>query len=137
MTDAQMIKRKLSLQQWTAIIAERNTSNLTVAEYCKQNNLSRNAYFYWLRQLRDEAIELSSVYKPIDDTFIDKNNRIVELIPAGNNSSAVPITIPEDKTPRSNENESIKISIGDINIHAYLDTSDELLSKVIRVIRNA
>ena len=33
------------------------TTDLTVKEYCTRNNLSRNSYFYWLRQLRQEATD--------------------------------------------------------------------------------
>lgn len=55
--DTRLAKRNYSIQQWKAIIQDRNNTNLTVDEYCKQNGLSRNSYFYWLRIIREEALE--------------------------------------------------------------------------------
>lgn len=43
--DTRLAKRNYSIQQWKAIIQDRNNTNLTVDEYCKQNGLSRNSYF--------------------------------------------------------------------------------------------
>ena len=54
MSSVRTIKRNLNLKRWAAIIADRNTTDLTVDEYCKRNNLSRHSYFYWLRLLRQE-----------------------------------------------------------------------------------
>ena len=54
--DTRLAKRNYSIQQWKAIIQDRNNTNLTVDEYCKQNGLSRNSYFYWLRIIREEAL---------------------------------------------------------------------------------
>ena len=50
--DVRKAKRALNNQQWKAIIEDRNSSGLTVAEYCRQNALSRDSYFYWLRIIR-------------------------------------------------------------------------------------
>ena len=58
--DTRLAKRNYSIQQWKAIIQDRNNTNLTVDEYCKQNGLSRNSYFYWLRIIREEALEQSA-----------------------------------------------------------------------------
>ena len=57
MSDIRAVKRNISMQHWAAIIADRNTTDLTVKEYCTRNNLSRNSYFYWLKQLRQEATD--------------------------------------------------------------------------------
>ena len=46
--DTRLAKRNYNIQQWKTIIQDRNNTNLTVDEYCKQNGLSRNSYFYWL-----------------------------------------------------------------------------------------
>lgn len=43
--DTCMAKRNCSIQQWEAIIQDRNNTNLTMGGYCKQNGLSRNSYF--------------------------------------------------------------------------------------------
>ena len=45
------------LNEWASRFAEQKSSGLTVAEWCKQNNLSEHRFFYWKRQLKEEAIE--------------------------------------------------------------------------------
>lgn len=58
--DTRLAKRNYNIQQWKTIIQDRNNTNLTVDEYCKQNGLSCNSYFYWLRIIREEVLEQSS-----------------------------------------------------------------------------
>ena len=58
--DTRLAKRNYNIQQWKTIIQDRNNTNLTVDEYCKQNCLSRNSYFYWLRIIREGVLEQSS-----------------------------------------------------------------------------
>lgn len=53
--NTRLAKRNYNIQQWKTIIQDRNNTNLTVDEYCKQNGLSRNSYFYWLRIIREEV----------------------------------------------------------------------------------
>ncbi len=55
--DTRSAKRYYQLQQWRTIIQERNNSGLTIDEYCSQNGLSRNSYFYWLRLVREELLD--------------------------------------------------------------------------------
>ena len=67
------------MQHWAAIIADRNTTDLTVKEYCTRNNLSRNSYFYWLRQLRQEAADSEEFKCITQNTVRQEENQIVEL----------------------------------------------------------
>lgn len=45
------------MQQWAQVIHARNESGLTVKDYCEENSISENAYYYWLRKIRETAIE--------------------------------------------------------------------------------
>jgi hypothetical protein len=45
------------LHEWASRFSDQKSSGLTVAEWCKQNNLSEYKFFYWKRQLKEEAIE--------------------------------------------------------------------------------
>ena len=44
--------RRFRLQEWSRIIQDRIESGLTIEKYCSEHNISRDAYMYWLRQLR-------------------------------------------------------------------------------------
>ena len=45
------------LNEWASRFADQKASGLSVAEWCEQHNLSQYKYFYWKRQLKEEAIE--------------------------------------------------------------------------------
>lgn len=44
--DTRSAKRNYQLQQRRTIIQDRNNSGLTVDEYCNQNGVSQNSYYY-------------------------------------------------------------------------------------------
>lgn len=48
--------RLIRLKTWEGIVNDRIQSGLTVKAYCEEHNISRDAYMYWLRQLR--AVEI-------------------------------------------------------------------------------
>ena len=81
MSDIRAVKRNISMQHWVAIIADRNTTDLTVKEYCTRNNLSCNSYFYWFRQLRQEATDSVDLKSLTRNTVRQEENCIVELLP--------------------------------------------------------
>ncbi len=48
------------LEAWASRFAEHRASGLTVADWCRQNNISKHSYFYWKRKLKDEAVVSNS-----------------------------------------------------------------------------
>jgi hypothetical protein len=44
------------LASWASMFSDQKTSGLSVAEWCLQNNISKNRFFYWKRKLKDEVI---------------------------------------------------------------------------------
>lgn len=57
--DTRLATRQVRMSQWAEVIRDRNESGLTIREYCAQHGISRDAYFYWLRKIRESAIEAS------------------------------------------------------------------------------
>ena len=55
--NTKLVTTQVSLQNWMITFKERQSSNLTIEEYCRQHNLSKNAYYYWLRKARKVALE--------------------------------------------------------------------------------
>lgn len=45
------------LKTWAESFQNQKESGLTVMEWCSQNGVSKNAFFYWKRRLRDELVE--------------------------------------------------------------------------------
>ena len=47
--------KKVRKSQWMNIIQQWSASGLTKTEWCRRNNISPKSFFYWQRQLRQEA----------------------------------------------------------------------------------
>ena len=52
------------LAQWAEIIQERNSRGVTIDSYCLSKGISKNAYYYWLRKLRQTASEQLAELQP-------------------------------------------------------------------------
>lgn len=121
--DTRSIKRNYQLQQWRKIIQEQAASGLTIDEYCKQNGLSRNSYFYWLRLVRVDAVNAQQ-----------NSAGFVELkLPDHSNASVpciTPVSAPEQ------EYSQLTLSVNGVVIRVTDRTSSELLARTIEVIRH-
>ena len=95
--------------QWADIIKECKESSLKVDDYCAQHGISRNAYFYWLRKLKEAAFTHSG--------FVEVRQQ-VEV------SSCYP-------SPK------LTASLNEIVLGIDENTPMELLANVIKVLKNA
>ena len=121
--DTHSVKRNYRIQQWKAIIQDRNNTDLSVDEYCKQNGLSRNSYFYWLRIIREEALK-----QPSASGFVE-----LSLQAANDPGISMVTPIPAEKPAPS----QLTLSVNGITIQVTESTSSSLLAKTIGVIKNA
>lgn len=55
--DTKLVTANVRLSQWNAIIQDRIHSGMTVDEYCEVKDISRNRYYYWLRKVKQTAVE--------------------------------------------------------------------------------
>ena len=44
------------LNEWATRITEQKSSGLSVVEWCRQNNTSKDKFFYWKRLLKNETV---------------------------------------------------------------------------------
>ena len=58
MNDIQTVTQNVRLQQWTAIIQDRQTSGLKVDDYCSEHNISRNAYYYRFAEVNPSFLKM-------------------------------------------------------------------------------
>ena len=95
--NTQLATTQIRLANWANIIHARNESGLSINEYCRQNGLSRGAYFYWLRKLRTAALESAGT------RFVEVQNPVPEICvdhPAGSvtievGNARIHVTDPE------------------------------------------
>ena len=113
MNEIQTVTKNVRLQQWTSIIQDCKTSGLKVDDYCTEHNISRNAYYYWLRKVKEAAIEKSEcLFAEVNPSF----TAVVEDSPGAS---------------------SVSICLGDAVIHVNEGVSLQLLHSVIGAVRNA
>ena len=104
--NTKLATKEIRLQEWASIIKSRKASGLKVDEYCKQHNISRNAYFYWLRKVKERAL--------LQAGFVE-----------------VPVT--DCRRASNTFDASIVIKAANTEICINDDTSSELLSRVLGV----
>jgi len=75
--NTQEIAKEYRLSQWTQIIKACKESGKSVKDFCEDNGINRNAYFYWQRKLREAACkELAKIDEtpgPTPDGWIKLN----------------------------------------------------------------
>lgn len=121
--DTRSAKRNYQLQQWRKIIQEQTASGLTIDEYCKQNGLSRNSYFYWLRLVRVEALNAQQNTAGFVELRLPvEHNDVVPCV--------TPISAPEPELSQ------LTLSVNGIVIQVTDHTSSDLLTRTIEVIRH-
>ena len=119
--NAREVTTKYRMKEWTGIVQDRINSGLTINEYCDQNGLSRNAYFYWLKKIRNRII--------IDTPALTEES-------TQNPISFQELSIPEPSVPVVTPQDQISIGINGMTINVTKDTSKELLLRVLEVARH-
>lgn len=57
MNEIMEIRQQVRLNQWSAMVQEREDSGLSVKAFCKQAGIATKTYYYRLRRLREAAIK--------------------------------------------------------------------------------
>ena len=102
--------KQVRMQHWVSVFRDRTESGLTVNEYCEQHSITKDSYYYWLREVRKAAIQ-----------------------------SAGPV-FAELKPPASIDREirfqpEMEIQIKEACIRINRDTPESLLARTIRLMK--
>ena len=112
MNEIQTVTKNIRLQQWSGIIQDCKASGQRVDDYCAEHDISRNAYYYWLRKVMEAALEQTAgVFAEVNPSF------------------ATPLPYSEASP--------VSICLGDAVIHVNEGTSSHLLKMAIEAVRNA
>ena len=114
------IVHQTNLNKWTDIIREQQSSSLTVKDWCSQHQVSKDQFYYWKRKLKDTFVE-----SPLPD-IIPISSGVSEPCCTSCTTDATVPTLSY-----------VTISINDISIEITDNTSELLLTKVIKAVRNA
>lgn len=57
MTQEIAVRNSYRLGEWSEVIRQRQESGMTVTAFCEQQGISTKSYYYWLKKLRNTALE--------------------------------------------------------------------------------
>lgn len=107
--DTQIAVQEYRRQQWGGMIQACRSSGRTVKAWCDENGINPKSYYYWLRKLRDAALEEGTAPKLVQICM-------------------------EESAPYPGN--SIKIRISGCELELQEGTSGELIERTLRAIRN-
>lgn len=128
MNETQLAVREYRSNQWMKIIQDRNQSGLTIREYCQQNGVNQNAYYYWLRIIRHQAMEK-------ENTAIQQQE-FVE-IPSLQVPETTSYKPPVDPELPEDSGSGLTLEYKGVRIQVQTSTSMQLLSKALEVVGHA
>ena len=59
MNEITEVKRQIGLNQWSAMVREREDNGLSIRAFCTEKGFRTKTYYYRLRKLREAALEAS------------------------------------------------------------------------------
>lgn len=115
------ITHEMRLMQWAPIIQECHSSGMTIKSWCLENNINEKQYYYWQRRVREE------VYSILEKAESKRKPNFVQL----------PVPVPADNLENTSSfTADMIIHIGNNVLEISNTVSEELLSKVLKVISN-
>lgn len=128
--DHTKLASQIRLKIWLQDQQEYAASNMSVEEWCKYKNISRNAFFYRQRKLRIAAAEAVSE----DEDALNALTEFVEIPKSIYVEPPKPATLP----PATDSNATVmKISMGGTQIDICGGISTSQLKLVLEVIKDA
>ena len=79
MSEAKKITNKYNLEQWTAIIQEQINSGKRVNEWCQENSISRDSFYYRLRKVKLASVQNKTTIETPESLEIPQLPKVVQL----------------------------------------------------------
>ena len=145
---------KAKLIKWSALIKEQSESSLKIKDWCAQNDITKDTYYYWKRKVMDALIDSatpdivpiapeSSESNVIDselsqDSLGSTDLRVSHKLynPATSTSKSVSRELYNLSNPHENTN-SISISSKGICVELPSTSPTELITGIIEVLCHA
>ena len=122
MTQIQQIKHRQSIDYWKQVILAQQQSGLNAKEYCRQQDIKYNAFYYWLRKIREEIVEGMPQLKA---------EQAAETQFAVLSATTVTASVPVSKEPAS-----LKLSCGPVVLEVTEQTSQALLMQTLACVKD-
>lgn len=132
--------REQQLLTWTQIISDCQAAKATgtkVKDWLKANNISKDTYYYWYREVKDSYINSSlPEIVPVSEVLTSSNTSsasesFTNVSYHDTNNTTFPAT------PSVSPSSSVRLSINVISIEVNKLTNPELLTNVIKAVHYA
>lgn len=114
--DTQKAVADYRLSRWAKVLQARRDSGQSIKDFCQTSGISRNAYFYWQKKLRNLAC-----------AELTKTENHKDLVPSG--------WVQLNEGQPQHVNESLDIEIKGCHVTVDKQTEPELLKKVCLILR--
>ncbi len=115
------ITHEMRLAQWTQVIRECHSSGATTRTWCAANNVNEKSFYYWQRRLREQA------FLSLENIQSKEQSRFVQL----------PVSVESISNNKTAFSADMVLHIGDNILELSNSVSEELLSKVLKVMADA
>ena len=119
------------LNEWAKRLSDQKESGLPVMEWCKLNNISKYQYFYWRRQLKEEALE--QVLPEIVPLAMPSAPSPSQIIPTTSEVARESCASCASFAPNS----SARILINGISIEIDSSAPETFIRSLIKAVRHA
>ena len=125
------------MASWAKIIAEVNDSGLTKTQWCQEHGIRPRQFHYWQKRIREFMLEHpGAAITDLSDTehevpAISGEPSFCEIRLSGDTSQ------PSLAHPQTAPCPALMLQLNDLQLYISDGFSEESLSSVIRVIRNA
>lgn len=119
--EAKKVQQQYLLSKWAATIQECRATGMSVKDWCLENNVNKDQFFYWQRKIRKQlCTSVENSAKDPSITFAP-----VQLTNSRNESL--------QKVSFSTE---MIVNVGGCQLQINNDTSPKLLETVLKVLQN-
>lgn len=108
-----LVAKEVKLSQWNALVQECLGSGMKIKDWCQQNNINKDAYYYWLRKIREAACD------SMETRFVRVPDQCVA--PSLHSVFSAELTI----------------SVGSVTININSSTPQHLIETTVRAVSNA
>ena len=125
------LTRQMTYQRWLEDIRECNSrpTGMTVAEWCLNNGISKNTYYWRMKALRRECL-LKVSEKDISEDYTKPNNTMISRESHNITSRIVPLELPLEEQD-SGSARTARIRLGQAIIEINEDMSDSFLRRIM------
>lgn len=112
------LTNEINIQKWSKLIEECRNSNVTVKEWCNENGIKRQQYYYW--------------QKKICNSLCESIPKVKKLESSSNLPSFAEIKLP---TQNISNDIALSISINNISIQVHNNACENTIAAALKVIK--